>query len=436
LSQYITKDGDVITINYTGTGNAWFTYNLLSDILQSNFIRVLFNISDISGSFRLWIFGKNSSGSAVNVAVKDFSANGDYAIDIDLNYYAVYGNIDLTKPIQIGIGNTSHPSYCKVTGFSGINIITTLDTGKTFLDNLNDINDRSISNEVGISQLSSLRYLTSGNGTKYTLSVSNDGTISAVPTIPHNTLFVGNSLLLGNGTFGMAASDSSHDYYYYITQQILSKDSTATFDKLHGSNFEDCTSVQAAQTWMANTLLPHLGNDVNLVIVQLGDNVNNADKRATFNTSCGLLLEYIREHAPNARVAWAGEWYATQEKQELIANACADSGCVFIDISNLRNQSNESYIGAVINYGTSASRTYAFDTYSVDTSSHMLSITFTSGGRQYTSIVPYDTYSVSGSNITITGNYGFINNSGVASHPGNSGMLAIANKMMQALGLD
>ena len=87
---------------------------------------------------------------------------------------------------------------------------------------------------------------------------------------------------------------------------------------------------------------------------------------------------------PNARVVWAGEWYSSAKRQEIIANSCAETGSTFIDITDLAViQANKGAIGNVITRDDGT-------TFTVD-------------------------------------------NSGVASHPGNAGMKAIADRMIEKL---
>ena len=433
-SIYITKTGNVIVIDYQGTGNAWFTYDLASTLLINNFIKISFTIENISGSFRLWMFAKDNNGVSQSIPLYNFTTNGIHTFDVDLNQYAVYNNINLNAPIQFGIGNTSHPSYVKVIDFKGVNVITTLE-GDSLLQSLEDINTRSITNEINIEQLTSNKYLIAPDGTKYTVGVDNNGNIIAIPTTPENTLIIGNSLLLGFDLFGMASSNIDSDYYHFIKAKILQTHPSGTVDKLAGYNFENCTTQQAVNTWLTNTLLPMLNTAYDLVIIQLGDNVNTEAKLNIFNTSCKQLITFIRQNCPTAKVCWVGEWYSTTVKQTLINRACLETGSQFVDISTLRTSETESYIGAVINYGTSDSRTYQIDTYTDNQTTHVLTINFTVNNTQYQTQVPYTSYSASENSITIIGTYGFINNTGVASHPGNAGMLAIANKIINELGI-
>ena len=204
-----------------------------------------------------------------------------------------------------------------------------------------------------------------------------------IPVIPQNVLFIGNSLLFGNGDFGMCATDYTKDYYYYVSEFIKSKNSSASFNKLVGVDFEGATNDQAVTDWINNNLETKKSKDYNLIVVQLGDNVNTTDKLETFKISCAKLLKYLRVTFPNARVCWVGAWYTTDEKQSIISKACDITGCKFVNIQYLNTVENQGKIGDVITH-------------------------------------------IDGTETTVT-------SSGVASHPGNLGMKAIADEIIKKL---
>mgnify|MGYP001547258053 CR=1 FL=1 len=90
---------------------------------------------------------------------------------------------------------------------------------------------------------------------------------------------------------------------------------------------------------------------------------------------------------------------------------------------------DEIYSGAV------TSTTYSVDSFEV-LEDKQIKIYFTVEGNQYNATVHYDSYSSNaGVSVTIVGKEKVITSSGVASHPGNSGMLAIANRIAYSLGM-
>ena len=286
-------------------------------------------------------------------------------------------------------------------------------------DMFSDLNDR-----VGDTTLTNL---ISPDGSKWTIQVSNSGAIISIPVIPNNALFIGNSILLGFGEFGMAASDAEHDYYHYIS----SLNPKGSYARLSGSGFEGSTSTRIATQWMNDVLLPELNNELDLVIVQLGDNVNTEEKRRTFSETCKMILEFIRTHAPNARVVWVGSWYA-KELKTTYEKACKETGCMYVDITDITGANK---IGGIYTVSQSTSTDYSVDSFEV-LEGKQIKIYFTVGGNQYDATVHYDSYSSNaGVSVTIVGKEKVITSSGIASHPGNNGMLSIANRIAYKLGM-
>ena len=151
--------------------------------------------------------------------------------------------------------------------------------------------------------------LTSPNGTKYVVLVGNNGVVTTTPLYPEKALFIGNSLLLGNGNFGMNATDKAKDYYDIIKEHILAF-GTGNYNskQLSGTGFEDAESTTTSNAWIEDILELELEADTDLVVVQLGDNVNTELKRTTFKSSCSTLIHAIRQIAPKARIAWVYGW--------------------------------------------------------------------------------------------------------------------------------
>lgn len=229
------------------------------------------------------------------------------------------------------------------------------------------------------------KYIVAPDGARYVLQVSSDGSLVAAPVIPSKALYIGNSLLLGFGEFGMAASDAEHDYYHLVNEVILNQKTDYTAKRILGTAWEASTTEDSQNEYLNNTVLPQLSSDLEMVIVQLGDNVNTDEKKAVFADGSRNMLKFIRDQCPRARVAWVGEWYSTTEKQTQIETACEKTGCTFIDISDLATSENKSAVG--------------------------------------------NTYKMA------DGTVNEITDSGVASHPGDAGFVAIANRVLYAMGI-
>lgn len=247
-----------------------------------------------------------------------------------------------------------------------------------------DIDKDAVLEIVENANITNSPYYTAPNGERYLLQVNNDGTVNMTPVVPLKALFIGNSLLMGFG-FGMAASDSEHDYYYLINQAINQQKDGYIPSKLAGYDWENSTSATAQNEYLSGTLQPALSADLELVIIQLGDNVNSNAKLSVFEDGCRQMLEFVRTNCPKARVAWVGAWYQTNEKQMIMEDACKKTGCTFVNIRDLNTIENQNSIG--------------------------------------------NTY------VDEDGNTKTITSAGVASHPNDSGFKDIANRILYKLGI-
>lgn len=277
--------------------------------------------------------------------------------------------------------------------------------------------------------------LTSPNGTKYVVLVGNNGVVTTTPLYPEKALFIGNSLLLGNGDFGMNATDKTKDYYDIIKEHILAFGlGNYTSKQLSGTGFEDAESITTSNAWIEDILEVELDADTDLVVVQLGDNVNTESKRTTFKSSCSTLIHNIRQIAPKARIAWVYGWYVNNEVRATIQEAIKIYGGTYIEINDLNTKENQSKIGTVITKETSQQQTLTYSSF-YTLSTNVLSIYFTVDGEMYNSIVPVESYSDNAAEkkLTWTGKHIVTTSSGVASHPGDLGFEKIAQRIIEKL---
>lgn len=222
------------------------------------------------------------------------------------------------------------------------------------------------------------------DGVKFHLTVDTNGSLHTIRSIPKKALFIGNSLLFGFTTFGMAASDSQHDYYHYVTEFLKSKNPAVVTKKLYGSNWESLTTSEGRQEWIDNAMESTVDGDEDLVVIQLTDNVNSEDRRATYQEDLYTMITAFRNNCPNARIVWLAAWYNSTPDWPYIVKAVED---LHIDLVDIRDISllaeNKNVIGG---------------TYTTD----------------------------SGEVKTIT-------SAGVASHPGDLGMYRIAQRLIEHL---
>ena len=189
----------------------------------------------------------------------------------------------------------------------------------------------------------------------YATILTADRTTVSVPTVPKKTLFIGNSLLQGlgsaekGGRFGMCATDSRHDYYYYVTRAILQKNPTAKFTKLSGTAFEGSTDLNTTGRWYAAKRYLFM-EDLDLIIIQLGDNVNDNEKKAAFGNNIRHLLAQIKADCPKARVICVGTWYYRPTVISDYIRACKENGCDFVSIEGLLSTQTLPPAGTIVTY--------------------------------------------------------------------------------------
>lgn len=312
--------------------------------------------------------------------IETFRNPGHYSVEIDPAYHSVYSGFDISciwfvSHCKMGDGYFHwttirniliHQSALLDAGYSGNIALDIIKAG----------------NKTGAMN-NDLHYLVNPNGEKYITQMGVNG-LTAIPVVPGKSLFIGNSLLGGFG-FGMAASDSRHDYYHLFNDAVKTMKASYVPSKYQGAEWEGLTTIAAQNAWCENTLSPYLSSGLDLVVVQLGDNVNTPEKQAVFAEGSRNLLKYIRTRCPNARVVWMGAWYQSETKMNEMIAACKATGSTFVNIWDLHTPENESKVG---------------NTYTKD----------------------------DGTVMEIT-------SAGVASHPGDSGMKAIANRLLYTLGI-
>lgn len=381
-----------------------------------------------SGVVTVYLFGANGD--------KQLQAQqlqvGKNSFEFDPAYHAVYNN---QTNFYLIVAVSTYESTVNVKNFicAQYPIRQTENLTETISDLQKEI--AVLEGKVTSLESSSDIILTSPNGTKYVVLVGNNGVVTTTPLYPEKALFIGNSLLLGNGDFGMNATDKTKDYYDIIKEHILAFGSgNYTSKQLSGTGFEDAESITTSNAWIEDILEVELDADTDLVVVQLGDNVNTELKRTTFKSSCSTLIHNIRQIAPKARIAWVYGWYVNNEVRATIQEVIKIYGGTYIEINDLNTKENQSEIGTVITHDSVKSQNLVYDTLEI-ISTTQLKITFTVEGKQYISEITVNSYQDSSSNKTVSwqGYETITVSAGVASHPGDLGFEKIAQRIMERL---
>lgn len=214
-------------------------------------------------------------------------------------------------------------------------------------DRIRDVEEQQRQNTASIAQLKgATAVLTADNGVKYKLIVGNDGTLSTKNMTPNKVRVFGNSLTATTEGFGLAASDPQHDYYYLMSQYILGKNSRADIQRHGVGEWESGTNSSDRQKAFDDIFKPYLDADTDLVIVQCMENVNSAASQQTLPQDSVTLLQNIKNVSPNAQIIWMYGWWGDRTVFDPAQNACDKVGAKGINLNDIGTQkSMQSYAG-------------------------------------------------------------------------------------------
>lgn len=388
-----------------------------------------------SGNLTVYVYG-SKNGQEEYLAAQAVKL-GKNTFEFDPAYYAVYKGYNSFFYIMAvnGIEGSNYDISVYVNNFLSAQYmngdydnLTSLITAMQ-----NKIND--LEGRVNTLESSDRIILTAPNGQKYIIQCNNVGSLFTVPLYAEVVSYVGNSLLLGNGDFGMNATEKTKDYAAIIGETIQEKGTGSYLAvKISGTTFEDATTQQEVNAWIEDVLTVDLDENSELVLIQLGDNINTPEKRSNFENTCSTLLSKIRKYCSKARVAWVYGWYVNDQVRSIIQENCKLYGVDYIEINDLNTPENQSSIGTVIISESLKTQTINYDVLEI-ISENELKITFTINGKQYTSEVIVGSYENNPDDkvVEFSGYQTITVSGGVASHPGDLGFQKIAQRIMERL---
>lgn len=206
----------------------------------------------------------------------------------------------------------------------------------------------------------------------------------SIPEECFNYLAIGNSITRHRTTdfwwnpVGMAASDEEHDYYHIVLGYLENR-----YGNVNGViyNFSPWEGKEDHRDEEFKHIDKYLDPDLDLITIQMGENVSDL---STYQEDYITLLKYIHEKAPNARILVIGDFWTNEERDRIEFYACAVTCAEYVSLDGIAGN-DEYYCGL----GTTV--------YDKD-------------GNEHT-----------------------VENEGVAMHPGDAGMQAIAERIIEAL---
>ena len=417
----------------TASNGGFQTESFSTNSLVLQVTELSFDISIVTGTVRTWLWGTDKTGGTY-ANVIGYPTEGHNTITLDFSSLQVYSTLDTSKPIKIMFTNGGS----EVSDFTVSNLVLkSLVTAQGYIPEYQSAKMyEALDNIVkSIPDIPENTFLTSPNGDRWMLTIDNAGNLGTKSITPLKSAFIGNSLIAGWSTFGMSALDNEHDYYYHVTNKISTIKPTATFHRLSNGNLEHSENQNDFETAF-NAIKPYLTQDIELIVIQLGDNVNTNAKYIQFTKQGGsfdTMINWMRTNCPNSRIIWVGTWYPTLH--DWLVTACKNKKIEFVDILPLSTYSNKARLGQVVHRTENHSQTLT-GTYTISGTSLIINITIYN--NQYTITIPsYDTVQNNGNGtFTMTAPYTVIDSTGVQSHPSNDGMKAIADAILKTIGLD
>ncbi len=161
--------------------------------------------------------------------------------------------------------------------------------------------------------------------------------IETVKNGTYNVLAIGNSITLHPvcsywwGSWGMAASSMDKDYIHQVQAGLLQKYETVNLDIISVQSWE----TSSARSKQLSKFDAKLANDYDLIIIQLGENVNNM---STFKKDFSKLVSYVKNAQPEAKVVIVGDYWYRDGRDAAKIDVAAKQGCAYADISYIRGK--------------------------------------------------------------------------------------------------
>ena len=333
--------------------------------------RVLVHVegeSDLEGIVIQAEITHKTGGSVEYMLLDRFKPDGNFSRDawFDASNAAVYHDM---ASFRILIQSTNGAGWCAITAFDvsekpldGVRNNTLY--APTLTGTLGNVFARLDEHDKTLSSMTSgaSTVLTAPSGGRWSLAVGDDGTLHAIPHTPSNVLMLGNSITLGldtnnghGGAFGLCASTPDNDWCNQAIKAIRAKNTRAKADKLHCAAFEQAESADASDKWIEDNKARFAGRD--LIVLQIGDNANNATRRTVFAAGLPRLVRAMRAASPGARIILLGVWFAHADTIRALEDAASSCGAELVRIDDLAVSANMGVKGQTITYQDGSSIT-------------------------------------------------------------------------------
>ena len=154
----------------------------------------------------------------------------------------------------------------------------------------------------------------------------------------YNFLAIGNSITKHQvcefwwDEIGMAASSEENDYFHQVTTELEKQYGDVNSFSYNFSSWE----MSASDRNRTLSLLEEVVNPyLDLVVIQLGENINNTD---TLETDFKNLIDYIKSASPKAEILVIGNFWENEKVDGIKEKAAFEKGVLYISLKEIQGK--------------------------------------------------------------------------------------------------
>lgn len=182
----------------------------------------------------------------------------------------------------------------------------------------------------------SVNIIYKADGTGYRQYLDENMDLYYVPVIPAKFACIGNSITIHPyseavnwlvSDRGMAASRVAYDYCHRMLEYFHDYNANTLQTAQYNFSAWEVATNRDSELYRLDTVLT---SDLDLVVVQLGENVSDI---STLESDFIALINYIKLKSPNAYIILVGDCFRSVSKDMIKRSVCATLGISFADLS-------------------------------------------------------------------------------------------------------
>lgn len=154
----------------------------------------------------------------------------------------------------------------------------------------------------------------------------------------YNFLAIGNSITKHQicefwwNEIGMAASSEEKDYFHRLTVELEKQ-----YEDVNGFSYNfSLWEISASDRNRALSLLEEMASPyLDLVIIQLGENINNTD---TLEADFENLIDYIKSASPKAEILIIGNFWENKKVDNIKEKVAFEKGIFYISLKEIQGK--------------------------------------------------------------------------------------------------